>query len=220
MTFQNYYDFIQSVLKKEVDVNSKYEEENALYWLINDFDDQFTDTNECKKIVKKLIDMNININTKDEYKTTPLIYAVIKHHDAVFNIYNYYNKIYLKNEKKKQKIIIKLLLKSGASVNEIDMDGLSALHIASSAKVTQLLIDNDADINIKNNNGQTPLLFNLDRNCSDKLDLIELLISNPSDLFIKDNDDESPFSYAKKKSLYKVIYLFYKHILFDLWELD
>lgn len=62
--------------------------------------------------------------------------------------------------------IIDLLLRNGAQVNEVSPSGDSAMHYAVQVKkgmhVIFLLLEKDVDLNIVNNNNQTPLMLSPD----------------------------------------------------------
>lgn len=53
--------------------------------------------------------------------------------------------------------ICRLIKEEGAEVNQKDIDGTTALHVARSSAVVRVLIENGADVNAKNSRGMNPL---------------------------------------------------------------
>ena len=119
-------------------------------------------SNNYKK-VKKLIQRKADVNTKDDYNFTPLMYACI--YDTTGNI-------------------VQLLLDNGADINAKNSDGLTPLMLAcrfdKTVEIIKLLLDNGADVNAKNNIGVTPLIFALK---FDKTgNIVKLLLDNGADV--------------------------------------
>ncbi|GAB6178795.1 hypothetical protein JCM14036_01140 [Desulfotomaculum defluvii] len=79
---------------------------------------------------------------------------------------------------------VKLLLDSDAEVNAVDKNfGWSALHYAvyeGNQEKVQVLLDEGADINIKGNDGQTPLIR---ASIVGNAEVVQLLIRNGADVF-------------------------------------
>ncbi len=86
--------------------------------------------------------------------------------------------------------IVDILLKNGANINKI-YQGLAPLHLVminpqnGGTKLLQYLIDNGADINIKADDGSTPLFV---ANSANNKDAIKLLLSKGANPNIKNND--------------------------------
>ena len=132
------------------------------------------------EVVKFLIDNGANVNLKSNDGETALMNAYIRGNkelvellinsgadaNLISNLKDNYGRAKLMEASEiGNKEAVELLIKSGVGVNEVDDNGKSALmyacekHIISSSdiEVVKFLIDNGADVNIKNNVGQTPL---------------------------------------------------------------
>lgn len=108
-------------------VSTAYQARDLLY-KFPDFQGIFRNMEEEKK--KKILSESIN-----NYRTTLLHFSVSL------------------NKKK----AVKELLEAGANVNVRDDLGLTPLHLASTVHIAQLLVDNGADINAKDNSGNSVL---------------------------------------------------------------
>lgn len=88
---------------------------------------------------------------------------------------------------------IKCLFLMGADINKIDSYGDSLLHSAccwgNDKQTVQWLIEHGLDINLKNDNGDTPLHCAYDSQC---YEIIELLISFGANTDILNDYDETP----------------------------
>lgn len=94
--------------------------------------------------------------------------------------------------------MVKLLIKYEIDVNAKDSRGQTPIFAIQSKKMAQLLINNGANINIRDTSSGKTILFNFIRRGN--LDLVELLIENGADINIKDKSDSTPlFSAISKK---------------------
>ena len=82
----------------------------------------------------------------------------------------------------------KLLIENGADVNIRNKTGGTLLHITNNFQIVKVLIENGADINARNNYGQTPLHWI--RN--DNLEIAKLLIESGADVNAKNNKGNTP----------------------------
>ena len=106
--------------------------------------------------------------------------------------------------KKNQFNFAKYLLRKGAKVNEKDIEGKTALHHAiieylsesfwdslRKIHIVRRLIKYDADINLKDNNGNSPLMFAL-RN----LRLLKFLLKNGANVNTQDKENKTALHHA------------------------
>ncbi|XP_070608433.1 ankyrin repeat domain-containing protein 22 [Erythrolamprus reginae] len=125
----------------------------------------------CKKghnrIVRHLLKMNANVNIKNKKERTCLHYAVKKR----FGFIDYLLIILLMpimllgylvmvSKSKQNEDIIKMLIRTGVSINAQDDSGRTALHYACEMKnqtIIPLLVEADADLSLKDKDGETPL---------------------------------------------------------------
>lgn len=98
--------------------------------------------------------------------------------------------------------VVKMLLKYGANVDQIDNKGNSPLMYCSgistnsSLETIDLLLRNNADINLRNSLGHTALYLSVSRtNTTSSDDIVRKLIENGADVNLS-NDDDSPLMLA------------------------
>ena len=105
--------------------------------------------------------------------------------------------------------LAELLVDRGANVNATCPFGCTCLHHAVSSKnVAEFLITKGADVNIKDNNGRTPLNWAVRRRHKD---VVELLIAKGADVNAKNNEGETPLSIAEEKGHTEIVELLRKH---------
>ena len=91
------------------------------------------------------------------------------------------------------------LFASKSAIDAADADGNTALHVAArynDVKMTQFLIDNDASLDLKNNNNETPLLTALK---NDSKEVSSLLVGAGADIFARDAERNTALSLAMQK---------------------
>lgn len=94
--------------------------------------------------------------------------------------------------------LVKYLIYSGVSINSIDDEGNTPLHIAVSRKninLIKLLIESGADFDIQNNIGNTPLMLALDEGFDN---IVLFLIKAGASVELKNKNGETPYSLAVK----------------------
>jgi uncharacterized protein len=137
----------------------------------------------------KEIESGTNINTCDEDGRSLLINAILK----------------------KKMEIVKYLIKKGIDINlQDDNMGYTALHVActeNNFEAVQILLENKAKIDIKDNHGNTPL-FRATFASIGNGEIIKLLLKNGADKNIKNNYDMSPLDVAKSIANYNIIQFF------------
>ena len=136
------------------------------------------------EIIKSLIDLDLNINQKNDDNETALI-TLIKH-----NINSYRDKKILE--------LLKILLSKGANINDKDKNGKTALTLSlreCREDVIKQLVDNGADVNILDNNKMTSLMLASGRDCSE---FIPLLIDKGVYINSQDKDGNTALMWASK----------------------
>lgn len=108
---------------------------------------------------------------------------------------------------------VKLLLEYGADPNLQNIDGKTALHLLpekqpiewsspeNKVEIAALLIENGANINIKDNYNNQPLwpaVFEAADGNPEKLPLVGFYVKNNADINNKNKSDRSPLDFAKK----------------------
>ena len=118
-------------------------------------------------VVKFLIDVGVNIESKNEHEDTLLMWA------TTFGHYN----------------IIALLIEKGANINEGVWTPLMLASINSRLKIVQFLIDKGADIEVKDDyEGRTALKLAITHN---RFDIVKILVENKADI----EDEYVTFAY-------------------------
>ena len=134
---------------------------------------------EYKKI-NKCVKSNIDINIKDEDERTLLMHAVLDtEHDLN---------------------MIRYLLELGIDVNARDKQNWTALHFAcqsQKADIITILLNNNAEINIVDSFGNSPL-WRAVMNGRDNIDLIKLLLKHGANPFQKNSHNNSAYDIAKR----------------------
>ncbi|XP_046554978.1 uncharacterized protein LOC124264283 [Haliotis rubra] len=140
-----------------------------------------------EEVAELLVDMGLDVNTRDTDGTTPL-HIACGQHDSI-------------SDPRINTCIVKFLLERCANPRVQDAGGDTPLHYAVSVSVTSeivdLLLEGGADPNIHGRFGCTPLHCAVQERSQD---IITTLIANGGDLSAKDFDDCAPLHYAARSS--------------------
>ena len=93
---------------------------------------------------------------------------------------------------------VRLLAEAGANVNAKDNDGNTALHETFITPVEEELLKLGADVNARNNDGETPLFTTVDH------DAIPLYIKHGANLEVRNNKGQTAAEAAQKRGPYYV----------------
>ncbi len=115
--------------------------------------------------IQKFIQSGFDVNFPNQFGLTlifftfniDIMYYLIKS-GANLNIRNMFgqNVLYFRNYQ-----ISKILIENGINLNNVDINGNTALHFARTVEVAKLLIDNGADVNKANKANITPLMYHI-----------------------------------------------------------
>ena len=93
----------------------------------------------------------------------------------------------------------KLLIDNGADINAKDNYGNTPLHKTNNIEIAKTLIHNGADVNARNTYGNTPLYKIED------IETIKLLVDNGADVNTKNKQGNTPLHYAGNRKTAKVL---------------
>jgi len=96
---------------------------------------------------------------------------------------------------------VKLLVDGDADVNLRDQNGYSPLHFAQTPQIVRLLLDAGADVNARANDGNTPL------HMAPPVDAQRLLISHGADVNAKNDAGETPLDVAVREGYEEMVEL-------------
>jgi ankyrin repeat protein len=168
----NNYDLIKDLIKTGIDINKKDDEEyTALYYACN---------NDAYESVELLIELGADINLKLKYRDFPI-------HTAINN---------------KSLKIAELLIQNGANVRILGAYRNTVLHRACELNATRIIkmIIKRVDIDVQNNNDNTPLHYAAYNNSYES---VQILIDNGAFLNIRNEEGLTPLHYAINNNSYE-----------------
>jgi ankyrin repeat protein len=144
------------------------------------------------EIVGLLLDHDANPNTRNLHGTTAIFEAIYSRERCFFNVGLDSENAPECNQSQFDFLdSVQKLLDADADPNVRDNGGASALFFAThDPEIAELLLNNGADANLKNNQGQTALMD------SDNPDFVKVLLKHKADPLIKDNQGKTAFDYA------------------------
>lgn len=142
------------------------------------------------EIVKLLIDRGVRVNVHDKYQRTALHYAVDNYSPKYYLPHQISQKAKRKKEAKNRLKIVKLLLKHKAEIDSKSDFEETALLLSSQywPDIAVYLIDNGADVNLKNGYGSSAINYAAS-NAYEKL--FFKLIENKADYTTQSNQNET-----------------------------
>lgn len=132
------------------------------------------------QMCKLLITRGINVDHRNSHQMTPLTYLILQPYDTWTREYRW------------QKLCIDLI-HSGANTNIEDEHILIQCTQANYIDVCSLLLSKGFDINIRDSDGNTPLIYATD---SGKINIAKLLISAGADVTLCNNSLFNPLHHA------------------------
>lgn len=168
--------------KKSIEIGANvnfkcYDNNPALLW---------ASCEENPESLRLLIQCGANVNAKNDYNQTPLYWAI------------YYGR--LEN--------IKILIQNQANINDVNYNK-NIWYVAVTAKefsyeIMEYLYTIDSNINIQNEEEETPLHFAVKNN---KPKSVEFLINKNADITIKDENNSTAMDLAVEKQNIEIIYI-------------
>ncbi len=138
--------------------------------LVNRIKNTFLHYAESSEIIKLLLNIGLNINSKNLLGKTPL-------HTTIFRYTENYD-------------VVKTLIENGADINENDNHQKTPICYTHNFEIVKLLIENGANVNHKDSQGNT-LLHHIEDDIRN-LKLIELLLQNGAYINIKNKYGQTP----------------------------
>ena len=102
--------------------------------------------------------------------------------------------------------LLEYLIKKGADVNLKNNEGLSPIHLACYSENIRILLESGADIQSQDKQGDTPL-HSLVKEGKEKIDVIEYLIKAGAKIDLKNKNGETPLDIAILREENQVILL-------------
>jgi len=204
----NRFGMVKALIDAGADVNAASSTGWApLHWSVNGSDDDRSD------ITALLIDAGADVNQLSKKQVSPLNLAVAHRHNAAFSLFvkhgaNVNNQAadgwtpLITAVSKNNVAMARALINAGAKLDLAEDDGWSPLHFVFNGRKSQpsdtsemlaYLTGVGADINRKNNLGETPLILAVDNN---RFDEIELMLSHKPDIEIADSKGWTPLHHA------------------------
>ncbi|MCP5469067.1 MAG: ankyrin repeat domain-containing protein [Chlamydiales bacterium] len=151
------------------------------------------------QIVKALLSFEADCCLANRAGIFPLAQVVVNGDKAVPKELDDGKIIYVKSDFKIHPFLATALLINGARIDQQDMQGRSALHLAAEAgnvEAINFLVDHEANVDIRDVNGRSPLMYACK---SGGLECCKQLLLAKSDVNAKDNDGQTPLMFAVQK---------------------
>ncbi|MGH1334979.1 MAG: ankyrin repeat domain-containing protein [Aureispira sp.] len=141
------------------------------------------------------------------YGVLEKVKEMINENPAIVNAQDKYGFTALHNVMcEEQRETVLYLLEKGAVVNIKNEDGITPLHLACTQENAALLIQAGAEVNIRSNQGNTPLHI-LVSDGAERLDVIQYLLSNGANKQLKNEAGQLAIDVAKGRAETRIIKL-------------
>jgi len=160
----------------------------AIYLIENKADVNQTNSNQqtalhhaCRHgswvLAEYLIKQKADVNLEDNESATPL-HLMTSEDSASKNDY-------IKT--------MQVMLRAGADIHAVDAEGCTPLHVVKIGQLAALLIKAKSDVNLKNNDGYTPVAKAAE---NDSPSVVAVLLAAKADANIKNNEGEAPLHHV------------------------
>ena len=212
---KEYLEIVKLLVENGADLDIQDNEgKTALIWAVK---------KEYFKIVKLLVENRADLDIQDNEGKTALIWASIKENfkivkllvenGADLDIQDNYGRTFFgfarqNSNRPNQTALIGLLQKYGTGSNAFvearQFLNQQLLDVAKKGdkKALYTLIENGADLNIKDNEGRTALIW---ASIKENFEIVKLLVENGADLDIKDNEGKTALIWASIKENFKIV---------------
>jgi ankyrin repeat protein len=140
-------------------------------------------------LVKKLLDMGVDVNVKDDDGSNALMMA----------------------SKNGYEDVVKMLLDRGADVNVENKYGNNALMSASmygNTEIVKLLLDKGADVNVENKYGNNALIY---ASSNGHKEIVKMLLDKGIDVNVKNKDGDNALMLASRNGYIDIVELLKQH---------
>ena len=196
----NSKNILQIAFERENMLIINYLINNKVFFNINNKDSEYGNTilhtatilNYDIEIIKKLLEVNANVNIQDFVGNTPLHYAISEKNIQLINLFiNNFDNFNIENLEGNTVLHSYLI--------NMNLTNIENYIISKEFKILKFLIEN-TNLNIQNNNGKTPLLILVLKKLWDYDIIYNILKKKELNIFIEDNNNLSVISYLSNQS--------------------
>ena len=144
------------------------------------------------KVIQKLLELNADVNSRNNHKSTPLLLA---------SQYGYIG-------------VVQLLLDYNADVDARDLDLDTPLHCAAGhnhPEIARMLLKRGAEVNYQSKNGSTPLLRAAEDLDGGNSDVVRLLLDHGADVHVRSHWGRTASEEAFDRGRHDIVRLLSQH---------